>query len=109
MTTETKDKPKAPSTEPQANMEERLYQNRYQVDEGRPHISINQRMVDSEALKSLIDICPAGCYAVGDKGRVEIVSDGCMECGTCRIVCQSTGEIEWSYPRGGFGVMFKFG
>ncbi len=90
-------------------MEERLYQNRYLVDEGRPHISINQQAEDSPQLKALKSICPAGCYADGPDGRVEIVSDGCMECGTCRIVCQATGEIEWSYPRGGYGVLFKFG
>ncbi|QEW20039.1 ferredoxin-like protein FixX [Marinibacterium anthonyi] len=90
-------------------MEERLYQNRYLVDEGRPHISIKQKEVDSAALKALTRICPAGCYAFGDDGRVEIASDGCMECGTCRVVCQATGEIEWSYPRGGYGVLFKFG
>lgn len=95
-------------TAPQ-RMEERLYQNRYMVDEGRPHISIKQGVIDSEELKSLVNICPAGCYAHDENGRVEIVSDGCMECGTCRIVCQATGEIEWSYPRGGFGVLFKFG
>ncbi|MEL6774630.1 MAG: ferredoxin family protein [Pseudomonadota bacterium] len=90
-------------------MEERLYQNRYLVDEGRPHITIRRNIHDSPELKSLVHICPAGCYEKGDDGRVEIVSDGCMECGTCRIVCQATGEIEWSYPRGGYGVLFKFG
>lgn len=96
-------------TERTTRMEERLYQNRYLVDEGRPHIQINQQPVDSQQLQSLVNICPAGCYAKSEDGRVEIASDGCMECGTCRIVCQATGEIEWSYPRGGFGVLFKFG
>ena len=90
-------------------MEERLFQNRYLVDEGRPHIQINRAAVDSPQLRSLISICPAGCYTADEDGRVEIASDGCMECGTCRIVCQATGEIEWSYPRGGYGVLFKFG
>ena len=32
-----------------------------------------------------------------------------MECGTCRVVCAETGEVEWNYPRGGYGVLFKFG
>lgn len=90
-------------------MEERLYQNRYLVDEGRPHIRINRQEQDSPELQALMSICPAGCYVEGSDGRVEIASDGCMECGTCRIVCQATGEIEWSYPRGGYGVLFKFG
>ncbi|MBL3575196.1 ferredoxin family protein [Rhodovulum sulfidophilum] len=91
-------------------MEERLYQNRYQVDEGRPHVKINhQPGGDSEELKALTRICPAGCYSINEEGQVEVAADGCMECGTCRIVCQATGELEWSYPRGGYGVLFKFG
>ena len=91
-------------------MEERLYQNRYLVDDGRPHVKINRREGgDSEELKSLIRICPAGCYSLNEDGRVEVAPDGCMECGTCRILCQDTGELDWSYPRGGFGILFKFG
>ncbi|TIQ24423.1 MAG: ferredoxin family protein, partial [Mesorhizobium sp.] len=26
-----------------------------------------------------------------------------------RILCEKGGDIEWNYPRGGFGVLFKFG
>ena len=49
-------------------MEERLYQNRYQVDEGNPHVSINPLPAgDSPALKSLTEICPAGCYRTGEE------------------------------------------
>ena len=44
-----------------------------------------------------------------DTGGVEVVPDGCMECGTCRVLTQDTAELEWNYPRGGFGVQFKFG
>lgn len=101
--TDKKDKP-APK------MEERLYQNRYQVDEGRSHVQIHQlNKGDSPELQAMTDLCPAGCYRLNEAGRVEVVADGCMECGSCRIVCQSTGEIEWSYPRGGYGILFKFG
>ena len=90
-------------------VEEKLYQNRYMVDEGRPHIRVKPHEVPSEALKALVKICPAGCYAQSETGQVEIVADGCMECGTCRVVCAGTGDIEWSYPRGGYGILFKFG
>jgi ferredoxin like protein len=40
---------------------------------------------------------------------VEIAADGCMECGTCRVLCEEAGDIVWNYPRGGYGVLFKFG
>jgi len=90
-------------------IEEKLFQNRYLVDAGRPHIKVRAHVTPSAALASLVDACPAGCYAETDKGTIEIVADGCMECGTCRVLTQHTGEVEWDYPRGGFGVLFKFG
>ena len=43
------------------------------------------------------------------KGQVEVTPDGCLECGTCRVLGEPSGEISWSYPRGGYGVLFKFG
>ena len=46
---------------------------------------------------------------MAEGGQVEVASDGCVECGTCRIVTSGSGELEWNYPRGGFGVLYKFG
>lgn len=88
---------------------EKLHHNRYIVDDGRPHIRVKPHEKPSSALRSLVHVCPAGCYNENDSGQIEITADGCLECGTCRIVCAATGELEWSYPRGGFGIMFKFG
>jgi ferredoxin like protein len=31
----------------------------------------------------------------------------CLECGACRISCQN-GALDWNYPKGGFGVCFRF-
>jgi ferredoxin like protein len=90
-------------------VEQKLFQNRYLVDAARPHIKVHPHTTPSKALLSLTKACPAGCYDVNDQGQVEISVDGCLECGTCRVICGPSGEIEWSYPRGGYGVMFKFG
>lgn len=90
-------------------VEDKLYQNRYLVDAGRPHIKIKAHITPSAELLALINLCPAGCYARNDTGQVEVTPDGCMECGTCRVVAEASGDIEWNYPRGGFGVLFKFG
>jgi ferredoxin like protein len=90
-------------------IEEKLYQNRYVVDAGKPHIKVKDHAVPSPELKSLITTCPASCYSENEQGKIEVVPDGCVECGTCRVVCAETGEIEWNYPRGGYGVLFKFG
>ena len=43
-----------------------------------------------------------------DGGKIDLVVDGCLECGTCRLVCDSD-NVDWNYPRGGFGILFKFG
>jgi len=39
---------------PAQRMEERLYKNRYLVDEGRPHVKLRRRAIDSDELKSLV-------------------------------------------------------
>jgi ferredoxin like protein len=98
----------APAKVP-VKVEGKLYTNRYLVDAGHPHIKVKPHEKPSKALLSLTHTCPAGCYSLNDKGQVEIAVDGCLECGTCRVVCAATGDIEWNYPRGGFGVLFKFG
>ncbi|GBQ63598.1 ferredoxin family protein [Komagataeibacter swingsii] len=90
-------------------VENRLFQNRYVVDVGRPHIRVRPHEVPSRELVAMTRVCPAGCYSQNEQGQVEITADGCMECGTCRVVCAKTGDIEWNYPRGGYGVLFKFG
>ncbi|MGX5666680.1 ferredoxin family protein [Rhizobium daejeonense] len=90
-------------------VEDKLFQNRYLVDVGRPHITVRPHETPSPNLLALTKVCPARCYEQNDKGQVEITADGCMECGTCRVLCEPSGEIEWNYPRGGYGVLFKFG
>ena len=90
-------------------VEDKLYQNRYLVDPGRPHISVRKHLFPSQNLIAMTQVCPAKCYQLNDRRQVIIVSDGCLECGTCNVLCGPDGDIEWTYPRGGFGVLFKFG
>ncbi|RWX06474.1 ferredoxin family protein [Rhizobium hidalgonense] len=90
-------------------VEDKLYQNRYLVDPGRPHIKLKKHLFPSRNLVALTQVCPAKCYQLNERGQVTIVSDGCLECGTCRVLCEPTREISWRHPRGGFGVLFKFG
>lgn len=90
-------------------VEDKLYQNRYLVDTGRVHIKVRPHSVPTDALRALLTACPAGCYALNGAGQVEIAADGCVECGTCRLIAEPCGDIEWSYPRGGYGILYKFG
>ena len=97
------------SDESKVRVEDKLQYNRYLVDPGKPHIAVAPHETPSRNLQAMTTICPAGCYTNNATGQVEVVADGCMECGTCRILLEPTGEITWTYPRGGFGVLFKFG
>ena len=90
-------------------VEDRLFNNRYVVDSGRPHIKVKPHTTPSQALLALMRICPAHCYDLNDRGQVEVTSDGCLECGTCRVICTEFRNVEWDYPRGGYGILFKFG
>jgi ferredoxin like protein len=94
---------------PTVNVEEKLFQNRYRVDVGNPHIRIKDEAVCTRCdLMPCVVCCPASCWSADADGRVDLVVDGCVECGTCRIVCEP-GNVDWNYPRGGFGILFKFG
>lgn len=89
-------------------VEEKLFQNRYLVDEGRPHVRIKDAEKCSGcATQACTTCCPAGCYAKDEGGGVLLTADGCLECGTCRIIC--TDNVAWEYPRGGYGILYKFG
>ncbi len=94
-----------------SKVEEKLFENRYRVDEGRAHISIKEPDVcrDQCETPSCTWACPAGCYSLGEDGSVTLSTDGCLECGTCRLLCSEHFNVEWSYPRGGYGVLYKFG
>jgi ferredoxin like protein len=94
-----------------AKVEEKLFQNRYKVDLGRPHVQIKNADVCTNECQTrqCTSCCPAGCYTIEGDGRVVLISDGCMECGTCRIICDEHHNVAWEYPRGGYGILFKFG
>lgn len=72
------------------------------------HISIKLGMNKDSRLKKMISVCPAGLYTENSDGEVSISEDGCLECGTCLVVCGSD-VLEWFYPIGGTGVQFRFG
>lgn len=92
-------------------VEEKLFENRYRVDEGRAHIAIRTPEIcrDKCETPSCTWCCPAGCYTKAEDGSVILSTDGCLECGTCRLLCSEHHNVEWSYPRGGYGVLYKFG
>lgn len=91
-------------------IEEKLFQNRYRVDEEKAHVRVKSEEVCRTCEeKSCTWACPAGCYQVGEDGGVTPAVDGCLECGTCRIICDDKKNLDWEYPTGGHGILYKFG
>ncbi|MBN1595456.1 4Fe-4S dicluster domain-containing protein [candidate division FCPU426 bacterium] len=80
------------------------------VPDSETHLSaIKQETCRTCAGKPCISGCPAACWEhEAEKNEVLVSFEGCLECGTCRIICPYH-NIQWKYPRGGFGVKYKFG
>ena len=56
-----------------------------------------------------IGSCPATVYDWNAPQKKIIVSyENCIECGACRMLCPFD-NIKCHWPRGGFGVQYKFG
>ena len=53
--------------------------------------------------------CPAGLYQRGPEGEAVFDCAGCLECGTCRILCGDTIIEKWEFPQAGMGVSYRFG
>lgn len=58
-------------------------------------------------LKPCLYFCPAACFTEED-GEIKFGYEGCLECGTCRVMCPN-GALTWDYPLGGYGVSFRIG
>ena len=87
---------------------QKLAVDKFELDEGNPHITVKQEICRARCQeRACLFICPAGVYSEQDG---QIIADwaGCLECGTCRVVCPHEALI-WSYPRGGFGVLYRYG
>lgn len=89
------------------SVNDKLLRTRFVVDPGNPHI-----LVDTQACEGCVDepcliVCPVQCYQK-ERDKLIFSWENCVECGSCRIVCPG-GAVTWNYPRGGYGVCFRFG
>jgi ferredoxin like protein len=90
------------------NAEELLGLDKFEVDEDEPHIVLDKAICAKCKEKPCLVACPAVLYTLkGEEVNFEYV--GCLECGTCRMVCKNKGIVKWQYPRGTFGVNFRYG
>ena len=83
---------------------------RYVTDMSESHLQVRDAGV---CLKCEQKPCIARCCAEvyrweGEQGELEIAYENCLECGACKIVCPFD-NIDWNYPRGGYGLSYKYG
>jgi ferredoxin like protein len=89
------------------SINDKLIRTRFVVDSGTPHIKVNTAQCGGCKEKPCLVTCPVQCYTKETHG-VAFSWENCVECGTCRIVCPHMA-VTWNYPRGGYGVCFRYG
>jgi ferredoxin like protein len=90
------------------NVQDKLFLDRFRVDEVS-HLRIidDKKCMDECRDQACLYLCPANVYRV-EKDHITVNYEGCLECGSCRIGCAEL-NIEWRFPKGGYGVSHKFG
>lgn len=89
-------------------IEDKLYLNRYKMDEESHLRIINpEKCVKDCHDQACLYFCPANVYRL-EEDHISVNYEGCLECGSCRISCGEL-NIEWRFPKGGYGVSHKFG
>ena len=92
------------------NTDQKLAVNKFVVDEAHPHIVIHQDRLTESTIRALVMYCPAGLYTLSDDGHLHVEYAGCLECGTCRVLCsEHENAMIWNHPLPSFGVQYHMG
>ena len=94
----------------QLTLEDKLGLDVFKIDKDMPHIVVEHEVCRALCtLRPCLSVCPAHLHTY-DEERDEVMVDyeGCLECGTCMIVCEHAA-LTWHYPRAGYGVQYRFG
>ncbi|PSQ07343.1 flavoprotein [Halobacteriales archaeon QS_5_68_33] len=105
------------STVETPELDDRIGDLTYDIDEGNPHIELRDNSFAASG--TAVTACPVsakdfggGCYRdeyVATNGTekrvVSLDTQPCVECGTCAVVA----DTDWTHPRGGKGVEYKQG
>ncbi|MDR1067890.1 MAG: ferredoxin family protein [Clostridiales Family XIII bacterium] len=90
------------------NIDDKLGLDVFYTDENNPHIEIDEDYDVQRDIDKLIMACPAGLYAQED-GKITFNYEGCLECGTCRVLSGGKIITSWNHPRGSKGVEYREG
>ena len=84
----------------------------FEIDQDQPHSVVDTAICATCGPRPCLSACPAQRYVVGSDGEMTVDTAGCLECGTCLVVCRATGAggiVHWTYPRGTYGVSYARG
>ncbi|WP_301860568.1 4Fe-4S dicluster domain-containing protein [uncultured Megasphaera sp.] len=81
---------------------------KFVTDEHESHIEINEDYHDEAEIRRLVMACPAELYKYTD-GKLVFNHEGCLECGTCRVISIGKGVKSWTHPKGAMGVEYHHG
>jgi len=92
-------------------IEEKLYTLRWKHDK-QAHITIARADVCLERCggewhRPCTTFCPANVYE-WDGAKIAVSFENCIECTTCVLGCPYR-NIDWRFPRGGFGIEWQHG
>ena len=74
------------------------------------HITIKHEICRKQCTtKYCLFVCPGHLYSYNEElNEIVVEFAGCVECGTCMVACHE-GAIEWGYPKGEYGVQYRYG
>ena len=85
-----------------------LAKNTYNTDTDYAHIVMEPEPPDAEFDK-LVMACPANRYRLDKDGKKSFYYEGCLECGTCRVLCRETILERWTFPHKDKGIEYQYG
>jgi len=90
-------------------IEEKLALDAFKTDK-ESHITITHEICRTRCdRRPCLRVCPAHLYSYNEETKEMAVEyAGCLECGTCLIACKE-GALTWSYPKGDYGIQYRFG
>ncbi len=90
------------------SVDDKLGLDKFNTDKENPHIEIDEGCTNEELIRRLVMACPAQLYKYED-GKFTFNHEGCLECGTCRVIAGGEAVKKWTYPLGDTGVVYRQG
>jgi ferredoxin like protein len=91
------------------SVQEKLGVNKFELDEEHSHITVDNAKCQALCTDRMcLRVCPAEVYTEQEDGTIIVDYAACLECGTCQVACPHEA-LTWEYPRGGFGIIYRYG